>query len=130
MSLASMTTAQRGGLYVPTFSLDLNLDSAGLISGSQGAMWIGVGNMITVNMVIDLDPTAAGIVNFRASLPTPSVLANSSDLSGVLGTAGPQGVTGGTVVGSVANNEAFCVFTAIDGAATNGSLSFMYRLLP
>lgn len=66
--------------WTPTLTAITNLDS---VANGTG-IYIRIGAVVLVAFYADIDPTAAGVVNFQATLPVASNFAGAKEALGVL----------------------------------------------
>lgn len=95
------------------------------------AYYIRVGNIVTVNLVILIDPTVALTqTNLEISLPIASNFATGSDCSGQIITNDSGDQTYGVVFSSIANDRAVVSFVA-GATASNATfrVHFSYKII-
>lgn len=109
------------GTYTPTPTLVTNLDSV------TPGVWryIRVGNQVYCSGPLVFDPTAAGNVTLRLSLPIASDFTVASDLSGMSHAAG--GAEGVATANTSTNNAEFLIANAGTTAVTEAG-HFMYEV--
>lgn len=112
------------GTYTPTLTPATNADSA---TASAPWMWTRIGDIVTVDGPVNIDPTATGLVTVRADLPVASNLAASTDLSGVMGSSAGGQV--GTVVAHSVLHVANISFVATGTTGINFGIHFAYRVI-
>jgi hypothetical protein len=110
------------GTYTPTATIVTNLDS---VTPQQGT-YLRVGNMVYVAIRINVDPTAAGNVEYRFTLPIASALTSANQLVGTL----VDSAAGRGFVGGDATNDAALV-TGTNGGTTAYTqyLNFGYEVI-
>lgn len=111
------------GIYTPTLTNVTNLDG----STSDVAMYHKIGDIVQVFGRVVVDPTAAALTELGISLPFPSNLAGTEDLSGLI-ISSPDPVVG-VVVADTTNNRAEASFTTANGTQRAYRYSFSYRIL-
>jgi hypothetical protein len=121
-------TSNYYGTYTPVASALLNL-SAVVFTGLS--MWSRVGNLVTVNTRVSLDPIAAGSTNtsYDQSIPVAS---DFTDITDVIGQANffAAPTQNGVVVGQVVSNKPAIAFEAITTAAQEAWVTFTYLVKP
>lgn len=97
------------GRYTPTLTNVANLDA----STAYECMWVRHGCVVAVSGKIDVNPTAAGLVQLGISLPVASGFTAIHQLAG---TAASPGVSGqsAAIVADFTNDRAEMQFTAVD----------------
>lgn len=97
------------GTYTPTLTNVANLDA----STAYAMQYLRVGNTVTVSGKIDVNPTAAGLVQLGISLPIASNFANIHECAGAAASPGVSGQSA-AIVADATNNRAEMEFTAVD----------------
>ena len=110
-----------GGSYTPTFVGVTNVDGTALVAAS----WVRSGDVVRVDIELDVDPTAAAATEVGVELPVASAIASAGDVSGIA--SGGSGVVG-FVAGDAANDRAALSFTAGGTAAERWRASFSYSI--
>jgi len=111
------------GAYVPTVSNTSNLDSNPTISGGR---YIRIGNDVWVAFTFNADATASGDTMFQLSLPVTSNLAATTDLSGNAVAYISGAISGGAIIGNVANDTAQIRINAGSTSARDYTAFFRY----
>lgn len=111
------------GRYTPTLTNVANLDA----STSYEWRYIQVGPIVFASGKIDVNPTAAGLVQLGISLPVPSTFTNASHCTGVAASPGVAGQSA-AIVGDTANNRAEMEFIAVDLNNRAMYCNFMYQV--
>lgn len=112
------------GTYTPTLTNVTNLDA----STAYSCQYSQVGTVIVVSGKVDLDPTAAGLVQLGISLPIASNLANANECGGVAFASGIAG-QGAAILGDATNNRAELDFIAVDTTNQPMYFVFQYRVI-
>lgn len=113
------------GTYTPTLTGVANVQA----STVYAAQWMRVGKVVTVSGQIDLDPTAAGTVQFTIGLPVASTFTHSSHLCGTaaVNTGGAPFPVG--IYGNVAGLNALFTYSSSDGASRALLYHFTYLVV-
>ena len=101
MALRDLRQGAKYGNYTPTLTGVANLDAVTL----NNAFWAASGDLVTVHLHAQVDPTAGIGFSFRCSLPFGPVFAAASDIIGCAGIVAGAGF-GGAVIADVVNQEA------------------------
>lgn len=112
------------GSYTPVLTTITNVATATV---AAPWMWSRIGDIVTVDGMIQIAAAANGQVKVEATLPVPSNLAVSGDLSGVIGALAPSQV--GSVVGSTLQDRASIGFVASTTTGIHFGVHFAYRML-
>lgn len=119
--LTSPLGGATSGAYVPVYTPLVNVASVVHV----GALYIQVGEVVTVQVEATVTPAAGGACTFGVSLPIPSDITADADLSGA----------GGTVLGDVivveadlVNDRATVRTSAGGAAARDAHFAFTYRV--
>lgn len=115
------------GVYTPAVTAVSNIDSA---SGAPQSTWMRIGDVVHVAVTLAVDTTAAGAALVEVSLPVPSNLGDSKDVSGVASHAASTTLTGGVVSANAATNRAVIFFTSSGTVGGTVCATFSYRVLP
>ncbi len=110
------------GTYTPTGTVVTNLDS---VTPQQGT-YLRVGNMVYVAVLVDVDPTASGNIQFRLSLPIASAITASRQL---VGTSVDSAAGRGFVGGDATNDAALCTSTNTGTTSYTSYITFGYEVL-
>lgn len=111
------------GLYLPVASSLVNLDAA---TPNSNTRYIRIGSKVFVSGLITLDATAAAAATVDLTLPIASVLAATTDASGVFNGS----VTNfGSIIGVVAGGVRLSM-TAVSTASGVCGFQFSYNILP
>lgn len=112
------------GFYTPAMTAVANVAS---VTPSE-AMWMRIGQVVTVSGVVTVVPTAAGAgTEVRIPLPVPSDLAAAHQLAGVASTgAYADGAAG--IQGDATNDAARLIFTSRGVTGALWSYQFSYRV--
>jgi hypothetical protein len=115
------------GTYTPTRTAVANVASS---SAFGEAIWIRVGNVVTVSGGVGIDPTAAGgtITTLGLSLPIASTLGTSSNAMGCASDAATPTNGAGTISADTVNNRAQLTFFAADTASHTWTFVFQYLI--
>lgn len=97
------------GTYTPTLTNVANLDS----SVAYVMQWMRIGNTVTVGGKIDVNPTAAGLVQLGISLPVASDFTGNFQCGGAAASPGVAGQSA-AITGDITNNRAEMQFIAVD----------------
>ena len=119
--------AFQSGTYLPTVSNQVNTVGVPIVNGN--AKYVRIGNIVTVYGEISVDPVAITptATTWELSLPIASSLAFTYNLSGHI--TGGDFIEGGGIRAQVANNRAYCFYSASTSAADVIFFSFMYEIL-
>lgn len=115
------------GTFSPTFTSETNLDSTP-VSTALTSKYTRVGDMVTVTMYANVDPTASGAYSFFATLPVASNLAAATDLLGI----GSSGTADGhrcEVVADITNDRAHIKGTSSGTATGSLYLTYTYKVI-
>lgn len=113
------------GTYTPTTG---NLQSVDAVSVTGTAKWERTGNIVTVSVFVNVDPTTSGVLTaFNVSLPIPSNFATVSDCIGNASCGNVQ--QSGFVIADPVNDAARIVFLATSAGANDMAVSFRYEVL-
>lgn len=123
-TLENLVNSQQleSGEYTPVITLISNTTSATITS----AIYMRVGNVVTVAGRVEIDPVGAGGGEFRVSLPiTPITSLGTTGIGGV----GELGATGSSIrILSGSATEALMTFSAANGDPRVCSFTFTYRI--
>jgi hypothetical protein len=108
--------------FSPTFTSETNLDSTPTATALT-AKYTRVGDMVTVTMFANVDPTASGQYSFFATIPVASNFTAATDLLG-LGSSGSADGHRCEVSADVANDRA--KITGTSSGTTTASIYIMY----
>jgi hypothetical protein len=111
------------GIYTPVLSVLSGLDSA----TAHPMAWIRVGDVVTVDGPLEIDPTTTGNVSVRIALPVASNLTGADDVSGLAVFDGTNTV--GSVGTSISDDKAQLVYTAVSGSALTARVHFAYKVI-
>ena len=114
------------GTYTPTVANNVNVAA---VTAGVG-QWIRVGNVVTVSVVVTIDPTAAAptFTSCSITLPIASNFTNGDQAIGTGDDAGNAGQHGG-VRSDLTGDFALYSFTATSGANIAHSVTFTYVIL-
>lgn len=112
------------GRYTPTLTNVANLDG----STAYSCMYMRYGSVVVVSGKIDVNPTAAGLVQLGVSLPVPSNFAAISDCAGAAASPGVSGQSAAMTADAV-NKRAEMQFTAVDLNNRAMYFTMMYQVL-
>lgn len=114
------------GTYTPTVANNVNVAA---VTAGVG-QWIRVGNVVTVSVVVTIDPTAAAptFTSCSITLPIASNFTNGDQAVGTGDDAGNAGQHGG-VRSDLTGDFALYSFTATSGANIAHSVTFTYVIL-
>lgn len=113
------------GTYTPTLS---NLSNIAATSVA-GFKWTRVGNIVSVVGQITGTVSGSGVnTSIRCTLPIPSTLAATSDLTGVVTGTSTQPAAG-WITGHVASGSATIAWRTTSSGAEIGFVSFSYEIL-
>ncbi len=108
--------------YTPTLTAVVNVASSTL----RAAWYARSNDIVHVDVICDIDPTAASATTLAISLPVASDLASVYDASGI-------GVSDASEVGIVqadaTNNRVNYTYTAAGTGSTQHRIQFSYRVL-
>lgn len=122
----SLAVATASGVYTPTRSAEVNLDSNVTMSEAQ---YMRVGNTVTVSGRFTADPTApATPTSFEFTLPVASNIGATEDVAGVAFCGAIAG-QGAAISGSVANDTAVVSWIAGDVTSQGWSFVFSFQLI-
>lgn len=119
---AAASASPTSGTYTPTLANTTNVSA----STPYQCQYMQVGNVVTVSGRVDIDPTAAGLVQMSMTIPVKS---NFGTLQQCAGTAACASVSGVAVViqADVGGNRALFQWIAVD--LTNQPLFFTFTYL-
>ena len=125
-SLAITSGAITNGTYTPTLT---NVANVAASTANSRTSYIRVGDFVTVNGRVDIDPTSASVATqLRISLPIASNMTNNADLSGVINAYGVAGQCG-AVYADPTNDTALVEIIPPSAANLDHRFTFMYRIL-
>mgnify|MGYP001491133963 CR=1 FL=1 len=110
--------------YTPTSTNVTNVTASTTYQCQQ----MRVGNSVQVTGKIDVDPTAAGLVQVGISLNVASNLGAAEDLAGTAFAPGVAG-QGAAILGDATNNRAQLEYIAVDITNQSFYFSFMYEVI-
>lgn len=114
------------GVYTPTRSAEVNLDSAVTMSEAQ---YLRVGNTATVSGRFTADPTlTATQTSFEITLPIASNIGAIEDVAGTAVCGTVYGLVA-SILGSVANDTALIRWISSDVSSTMYSYHFTYQII-
>lgn len=108
------------GTYTPTLTNTTNIAS----SQNSVAQWIRVGNVVTVSGKVEIDPTAAGIITLKISLPIASAFTLDNQLAGTAINTNPSIATEGA---GIAADTAADVASLSANAVNTGNNAWMFH---
>lgn len=119
--LDQQTTASNiaSGTFSPTFTSQTNLDVTPTATAGT-AKYTRVGDIVTVTMYANVDPTASGSYSFLASLPIASNFTASTDLLGLGATASADGHRCEVIADTVGDRA------LINGTSTGTAVQSLY----
>lgn len=119
--LDQQTTASNiaSGTFSPTFTSQTNLDVTPTATAGT-AKYTRVGDIVTVTMYANVDPTASGSYSFLASLPIASNFTESTDLLGLGATASADGHRCEVIADTVGDRA------LINGTSTGTAVQSLY----
>lgn len=124
--LVSVDATLSSGTYLPTRSLEVNLDSNVSVSVAQYAR---VGDVVGVSGLFAADPTlTATATSFELSLPVASNFGGVYDLAGTAFCGAIAG-QGAQVVSSITSNTAAITWVSGDITAQIWSYHYTYRVI-
>lgn len=109
------------GTWTPTMTLTTNLDA---ITPSTG-MYVRVGSIVVAGCKMSIDATSAAAIEFEFTLP---VTTNFSDSTQLIGTV-MGAVNSARVFSDAADDRAVAFATATSGAAVDGGILVVYRVI-
>jgi hypothetical protein len=112
----------RSGTYDPIVTIVSNADTATI----DECHFIRVMNTVIVSGVFSANPTVAGAVQARATLPIPSNLEAVRDLAGSGAATSSVNVA---IFADTTNNAAVFEFASAAGAADTFFFTFTYRII-
>jgi hypothetical protein len=110
------------GQYTPTLTNSSNIDA----STAYVTQWFRVGNMVTVSGRCDVDPTAAGFIDLKISLPISSNFSDNAQLTGSIVPYLTADNPGG-ILADVTNDVAFARW--VTTKTTNFTLVFNFTYI-
>lgn len=127
-ALASWLEANmpRSGLYTPTLTNLTNIDT----SSASPWRWTKIGNVMTVSGRMAVDPTAAGALELKASLPIESYLPATHSLSGIAGPVYAVADDAGFIEADTVNRLAVIQMIATATTVIATTVQFTYTLDP
>jgi hypothetical protein len=122
---AAITELERtaSGTYTPTLTNVTNVSA----STAFQAQYMRVGNTVTVSSKVEVDPTAAGLVQLGISLPIASNLGAEEECCG---TACAPGIAGqsAAILGDTGNDRAEMEWIAVDVTNQRMAYTFTYKI--
>jgi hypothetical protein len=116
-----------GNVRSGTYSATVTAVGGCTVTSPKTGNYIRVGNLVTVSVVIDVDPTTAGAeTNFTISLPIASDLTNINQLAGVCASYEGSGCNGGVIWGNTANNVADVYIFPVTNVNHSYTVHFTY----
>lgn len=112
------------GAYSPTLTNVANLDG----STAFAALYLRVGDVVTVSGKVSVNPTAAGSVQLGISLPFASNITDEQDCNGAAFSPTIAG-QGAAILGDTANNRAQMQWIAVDTTNQPMFFTFTYRII-
>jgi hypothetical protein len=110
------------GQYTPTLTNTSNIDA----STAYVTQWFRVGNMVTVAGRVDVDPTAAGSIDLKISLPIASNFTGNEQLTGSIVPYLTADNAGG-ILADFTNDVAFARW--VTTKTTNFALTFNFTYI-
>lgn len=114
------------GTYTPTLTNTTNVAA----STAFDVPWMRVGNIVTVGVSVNIDPTLAApsTTVLEISLPVASNFAAVTDLTGTA-MNNRAGTSGDVITASIANDRAVLTFSATSVSPDNHNGTFIYRII-
>lgn len=112
------------GAYTPTITGSNNYSG----SSDSKAMWMRLGNIVTVSGSVVIDPTAAGLVIFDISLPVASDFTGVQDVAGTGGFEDYQINGSNAIIANATDNRAQVEVSASSGSASFYFYTFKYEI--
>lgn len=116
------------GTYTPSLSNVANLSAA----TPYVSTYVRIGNIVTVDLIADIDPTAAAptVTKMSISLPIASNLAALNDCAGVGASQSQASLVSqaGAVYADAASDKCYYDFPAQNGANLTHGLHFTYKV--
>ena len=110
------------GTYTPTLTNVTNV--AG--STAYSSMYMRIGNLVRVDAIMEIDPTATGLCRVGISLPIASNFAAVTDCNGVVVQTNGDA---GQIIADATNDRADLYITASSAANLGYRAQFTYRIL-
>lgn len=112
------------GTYTPTLTNTANIDA----STPHVSQYMRIGNIVSVNGYVDVDPTATGACELQISLPIASNIGATTDVNGVANAFVPQSDSA-IILGSSTTDRASMQFTASTVASREMWFTFTYTII-
>lgn len=123
--LEEVLVEMASGVYTPTVTGVSNALSV----TAHPSIWIRVGDIVTVTGRADVTANTNSGVTLGVSLPVPSNLGGTYDLSGLANSHNAPRAAG-TCVADTANDRATIAYLADNSISNQISYQFSYRILP
>lgn len=112
------------GTYTPVLTNITNVAA----SNAYGARWMRIGNQVTVSGLIDVDPTAATLIEVDMTLPIASNFVGTTDAAGVTACSFDPS-RAGSISSNATTDKARLSFTPTTVTNQTNSYTYMYTVL-